>query len=507
MRPLFSLKGLASKRSGPALKTFVNAAIDHDALNVSSISGMSDSTQIPVWGVETDSQKILSYRNIAINPYVSQAITEIKNESFVFNEHNKRAFLIDFYDSENSPIGEKTREKIVETVNELYHKINFEDNGLVWFENFYVDSKVIFHVIVDKENEKGGVQDVVMLDPLKVRKVKFIPKADKDGVVDLNAVKEVYVYTNESYTGDFTQVQLEGDIYPSSVMLSDDAVIEVTSGKRDAKNNKTIGWLETAVIPHNNLKMMEESMLIFRIVRAPMRRAFYLDVSKVPPTKAEAHMKQFRDNMKIDVNYNRQTGTVNGDSHVLGILHDYFIPRSGGDKTTEIQTIDGQSDQSILDEVEYCKDQLLSSLHVPKSRFVPESNFDFGKGTSIQRDEYRFNKFVNQLRNRFMIFFDELLKRQLILRGIIKPDEWTMVRQSYFWIFTEDNLFAEWKTAERINNQLEMLDRLGDKLGTFYSREWVWENICRFTESEKQAIKQQIEDEASQAPEPDDSQY
>lgn len=478
------------KGKKPIAQTFPSTVLDADSLNLPKGYGGVNQLTIPFHFYGNDSDKIEIYRKIANTVHVNLAITEIKNESFVFNEPKKKAFHIDFYDDDD--INNSIRDKIVDEVENLYRITRFNDIGIEWFEKFYVDGRFILQTVVD--DVKKGIIDVVELDPSKVRKVKFIPEPDSNGVIDINDIEEAYLYSNThsknvdmSQTLYMTHSQYDTD---TQIVIKSDSVVMTTSGIKDMNSGKTIGYLDKAIVPYNNLKMMEESMIIFRVARAPMRRAFYVDVGNLQPNRAEAYMKEMKDRFKIKVTYDSNTGTFSGDRHIHSMLEDYWLPRQSN-KTTEIQTLDGGSDQSILDEVEYYKSQLWLSLNVPQSRFQEQASYIFGKGVEIQRDEYRFNKFIQILRNRFMVIFDELLKRQLILKGIIKEYEWEEIRDSYFWVYTEDNLYAEYKNAEKINNIMDMLDRIQPHTGTYFSREWVRKNICKFTDDEIKEIQAQ----------------
>lgn len=474
-------------------KTFASNIVDNDDINVVKYGGGDVSrTSIPVFNYDNDIDKIKVYRNIANTTYVNLAVLEIKNESFIFNTPNKKAFHIDFYD-DGAELSDKIKDAINEEVNNLYNTINFEDNGNNWFERFYVDSKFAAHVVIDEKKKRNGILGVIVLDPVKVRKVKFIPNPDENGIINVDEVDEAYMYTDGYNNGDLSQaIYLPMTKQLEPTMMTKESVIMINSGLKDMNTGKTIGHLDKAVVPYNSLKMMEESMVIFRVARAPMRRAIYIDTSHLQPSKGEAYIKEMKNRFKIKVAYDSKTGTITGGRHTQSMLEDYWLPRQNSGKSTEIQTLEGQSDQSILDEVDFFKNQLWLSLNVPQSRFQEQAVFNFGRSAEIQRDEWRFNKFLNSVRNRFMMFFDELLKRQLILKGIIKEYEWEYIKSSYFWKYTEDNLFATYKNSEKLNTMVDLLDRYTPHIGDVVSKQWIYENVCEFTEEEIKEIKAQI---------------
>jgi hypothetical protein len=311
--------------------------------------------------------------------------------------------------------------------------MNFKRYGVEWFSDWYIDSKFNVQVVINEENHKEGIRKVVPIDPLKLRKVRVIPDPESDGSFDINEVQEYFLYSNTfdetlKY-GEMNTVLASSTNYVNNIKISKDSIVQVMSGIRDADTGKTIGYLHKTIVPYNNLKMMEEAMIIYRVVRAPMRRAFYFDVSRMRPQQAEEYMKNQMKRFKTRFVYNPKTGTSNSQTHIQSMIEDYYLPRHSEGKTTEIQTIDGQSSQEILEEVEYLKDKLFKAGNVPLSRLQDQQNtFVFGKTDQIDFAEYRFRKFLNRVRSHFMILFDELLKRQLILKNIIKEEEWEVIQ-------------------------------------------------------------------------------
>ena len=467
----------------PVKSVFRDAIIDNDDVNITSNS--PDSSILSEYGSRglpsldfnnSDDAKIAFYRKISNNVHVSMAITELKNEAFIFNSMDRKAFSIEFYEDSKTP--KNIQKKITDEAENLYRIINFKDHASSWFESWYVDSRFALHTIVDEDKPQKGILGVVQLDPVKVRKVKILPKVNSNGSVDIKNVKEAYVYRNhfDSKSLDQTMYLDSNSSMLQDVIMSKDSVVYIKSGLRDRGTNKTIGHLEKAIIPYNNLKMLEESMIIFRVVRAPQRRIFYMDVSNLQPKKAEKYLEDTRNRFKVNINFNRETGAVRGDRHIQSILEDYYIPRQGN-RTTEVQTLDGQMNQDILDEVEYAREQLWLGLNVPRSRFTDDTGSIFSRPSEIQRDEYRLNLFLNKCREQFIKFFDEILKRQLMLKGIIKEYEWNEINASYYYKFTEDNLFVEYKNYEKLNNQLEILGNIREYIGEYFSTDWVKRNI------------------------------
>jgi len=499
------------EKAAPEKRTFKDAVVDNDAVNITTNSTSNNNDQLSEMGIRqlpqftyvNDVQKIKLYRKMAqSNVHIGLAVTELKNEAFILNDPGKRAFEVGFYS--DTKIKKNIQEKIIEEADELYKIIDFNGNASEWFESWYVDSRFFLHVIVDEAKPQLGVLGVVPLNPINTRKVKLLPKSDNKGSIDINKVKEVYIYKNNFKSFDLEQtLYMERDNTTiEDIVLSNDSVIDVTSGLRDKDTGKTIGHLEKAIIPYNNLKMLEESMVIFRIVRAPMRRAFYIDVSNLQPKKGEKYIKDTKDRFKVDVNYNSETGSINGDRHITSILEDYYIPRQGN-RTTEIQTLDGQTTQDILEEVEYAREQLWIGLNVPKSRFKDEASSLFTRPSEVQRDEYRLNLFVDICRQQFMKFFDQLLLTQLLLKNVIKEYEWNDIRGSYFYNFTEDNLFVEYRAMEKLGSQLDLLRDVEPYIGTYFSRDDVRKNILKQSDDDIKIMKAKMEEEAKIEPKQD----
>lgn len=497
---------LKKKKRGNALETFQidKEDIASDAVIVSDGpvdgSGMSvfsyDATSIPSDEIEL----ISTYRSISLSSEIDEALQEIRNEVFIFDVPGKRAFEIDFKDEPTSP-SSSIRKKITEEFRTLYNVVNFDERGLAYFDDWYIDSKLYLHKIIDSKQPKLGIQKVIAIDPLRIRRIKYLPKADANGIYDISKVQEWYIYSNSFakniMPGTITPIEFGSEI--SGLKIRPDAICYTDSGIIDRATGKTIGYLRKAIVPYNNLRMMEDAMLIFRVVRAPQRRAIYIDVAGMQKNKAEQYMKDMMSRFKNKMVYDSKTGQLADRRNVMSMLEDYWLPRRDGGKGTEIQTIDGQNAQDIMDEVEYYRDKLWRALNVPRSRFGQDDapSFPFGKGIEIQRDEYRFRKFLDKIRARFLMFMKDLLKTQLILKNIITPDDWDAINKSIVWTFTEDNAFVEYKESEILNNRLVTLNQIQPYIGKgkFYSQEWVKKNVLRQTDQEIADMQAQIDAE------------
>lgn len=453
---------------------------------------------------QTECNRIETYRQISKTAEIDEVITDIVNETFIF-QREKKAFELDWY--AGCGISDQLKSKINDEFDNIYALSDFDDVGSEYLQDFYIDGRFVFQKVVDPKYPKKGIKKLVKLDPLNTLKVKLVPQRDRTtNMINAGDIEEFFVYTTKKMSSQ--KNLLNNNVFNSvddmvdGLKLSTESITYVTSGLTDNQHGITIGHLDKAIVPYNNLKMMEQSMVIFRVVRAPMRRAFYVDVSSLPKSRAEEYMKNMSNRFKSKLVYNSDTGSWVDQSSVISMVEDYFIPRFNESKTTEIQNIEGQSSQEILDEVNFMSDKLYQALNAPKSRYSEDNNmFLFGKADQIPRDEYRFKKFVDRLRNRFMLVFDDILKTQLILKGIISESDWPEIKRSYFWQYTEDNAFIEYKDAEILSNRIDTVSKMSELIEQgFYSKLWVRKNILKQTDDEIMEIDQQVYKERNQDP-------
>ncbi len=452
---------------------------------------------------QTETNRIETYRQISKTAEIDEVISDIVNESFIF-QRDKKAFELDWFS--NVDISDELKEKIHEQFENIYSVTKFDDIGAEAIQSFYIDGRIVFQKVIDPKNPKRGINQAVKLDPLNIVKVKILPDRDRDTqMINISDIKEFYVYSNKKINNQanyLNNVYTYNDDIVEGVKLETSDITYVTSGLVDAVLNITIGHLDKAIVPYNNLKMMEQSMVIFRVVRAPMRRAFYIDVSSLPKARAEEYMKNMSNRFKSKLSYNSETGSWVDQKSVINMTEDYFIPRFNESKTTEIQNIEGQSSQEILEEVNYMKDKLYQALNAPKSRYTNEGNiFIYGKSDQIPQDEYRYKKFIDRLRNRFMLAFDDLLKTQLILTGVISELDWPEISKSYFWQFTEDNAFIEFKDSEILSNRVDTVIKMAELIEQgYYSKTYIRKKVLHQTDDEIMQIDAEIYKEKHQDP-------
>lgn len=447
-----------------------------------------------------DIQQINTYRKLASEGEIDEVTTDLVNETFIF-QRDKRSFELDWLP--NTDITDQLKSIIYDEFKNIYNILNFDDIGSELFQSFYTDGRIVFQ----KVKGENGLSKIIKIDPINIVKVNKIPRRDRSsGYIDSNEIKSFYVYNSSSFKNtNLNLISYSDDMEIKGKKLELDEITYITSGKVDPKTNRTISYLDKAIIPFNQLKMMEQSMLIFRVVRAPMRRAIYLDVSNLGKSKAEAYMRDMAKRFRSKLVYNAETGTYVDKKSVLAMTEDYFIPRFNDGKSTEIQNIDGQSSQDILEELSYLKDKLRIAQLYPKSRTSDDGSvFIYGKNDQIPLDEYRYKKFVDKMRNRFMLSIDDMLKTQLILKNIIDESDWEEIKSSYYWDFTEDNAFVEFKDAEIMATRIETANNMADLVEAgYYSKMWIRKEILKQSDEEIEEIDKQIFKEKSFLEDPD----
>lgn len=466
---------------------------------VGSYAGVLDGTGVGLERPADEVEKIRNYREIAASSEVDEALTEIRNEVFVFDVPGKKAFQPEFLPDEESFVTPAIREKIMKEFDLMYSVTEFHDRGIEYFNRWYIDGRLYMQKVVEKSNAAKGIRRVQVLDPLNIRKIKLVPRENDSLTINSNNVDEFYAYSrrfDSTVKFGVTNVMSYGAYTQAGARIKPDAIAYADSSLRDLHTGRVVSNLDKVIVPYNNLKMMEDAMVIFRVVRAPQRRAIYVDVGNLQKNKSDSYMKEVMARFKNRMTYDSKTGTLSDRRNVLSMIEDYWLPRREGSKGTEIQTLEGQDANGTLEEVEYYRDKLWRSLGVPRSRFGENAqSFVFGRGIEIQRDEYRFKKFLNHLRRYFLVWFEDVLKTQIVLKKIILEEEWETVRRSFFWTFAEDNAFVEFKESEIINSRIGTLASIDPYVGKYFSIDWVRRNVLRQTVEEIKAINKDMDTE------------
>ena len=356
------------------------------------------------------------------------------------------------------------------------------------FRSWYVDGRLYYHVLIDLEKPKDGIVELRYIDPRKIRKIKEIIKdRGRNGAEVVKGVDEYYLYNDKGITEGRTQ----------GIRLSLDSVIFIPSGVTDGNSGMTLSHLHKAIKPVNQLKMIEDSLVIYRITRAPERRVFYIDVGNLPKLKAEQYVNDIMNKFKNKVVYDATTGEVRDDRKHLSMLEDFWMPRREGGKGTEITTLQGGQSLANIEDVNYFQNKLYQALSVPVTRLRQDTGFTLGKASEITRDEVKFSKFINRLRKKFSKLFLDALRIQLIAKSIISPDDWEGMdlEQSIKFDFMKDNFFAELKGTEILQGRLNMLQAIEPFVGKYYSVAYIRKHVLHQTEEEMEEIDKQVEEE------------
>jgi hypothetical protein len=425
---------------------------------------------------------------MAIHPEVESAIADICNESIVYDD----TFTTVKIDTTNIKYSKSIKDKVESEFEEVLKLMNFSRRGFEIFRKWYVDGRIYYHIIIDEANKKKGILEIRPIDPTKIRKIRKIHKKPMSqqsplGVQIVTSVEEFYVY-NEQEPGS-TALSIEGlKIYPDSICF-------VHSGLYDGYRKKVIGYLHKAIKALNQLRMIEDAVVIYRITRAPERRVFYVDVGNLPKQKAEEYVRGLMQKYRNKLMYDPQTGEIADSRKHMSMLEDFWMPRREGGRGTEISTLEGGQNLSEMEDVKYFQKKLFQSLNVPTSRMEESTGFNMGRSSEISRDEVKFFKFIERLRMKFSEVFLELLRVQLVLKGVIREDEWADIESRLIFKFAKDSHFSELKESEVLKDRLASAREAEDFVGKYYSREWVRKMILRQTEDDVEQIDKQIKEE------------
>ena len=441
---------------------------------------------------------IRRYREMALHPEADGAIEDVVNE----------AIVSDLYDSpvevelSNLQVGEPIKAKIREEFTYIKELMDFDRKSHEIFRNWYVDGRLYYLKVIDMKNPQDGIQDLRYIDPLKikfVRQEKKKPGSDPTVVLGGKQQEEVpnpefdeyYVYTQKpNYPTGMIMNSSKG-----TVKIAKDSVTHCTSGLVDRNKNRVLSYLHKAIKALNQLRMIEDSLVIYRLSRAPERRIFYIDVGNLPKVKAEQYLKEVMSRYRNKLVYDANTGEVRDDRKFMSMMEDFWLPRREGGRGTEITTLPGGQNLGELSDIEYFQKKLYRALGVPESRIAADGGFNLGRSSEILRDELKFAKFVGRLRKRFAAMFNDMLKTQLVLKNVVTPEDWERMEDHIQYDFIYDNQFAELKESELMEGRLNMLATIEPYIGKYYSTEYVRKRVLRQTDSEIQEIDFQIDDE------------
>jgi hypothetical protein len=447
--------------------------------------------------VRTEAELVNKYREIAMHPEVEMAIDDIVNEAIVADP-KKEIVSLNLDDLEQP---EKIKKMIIEEFDNIVDLLEFNQHAYEIFKKWYVDGRLLYHAMIDEKNPKEGIKELRYIDPRKIRKVRTQKKrkVSKDSNITVPQTgEEFYIYNEKGFSktaGVPNNVAPFQDTGAQGLKIAVDSIVNVSSGLVNVNGDLVIGYLQKAIKPLNMLKAMEDSLVIYRISRAPERRIFYIDVGNLPKPKAEQYLRDVMTRFKNKVVYDSSTGEIRDDRKHMTMLEDFWLPRREGGKGTEITTLPGGQNLGQMDDVTYFQNKLYKSLNVPIGRMDPSAQYSFGRATEITRDEVKFAKFVTRLRMRFADLFTRILEKQLILKGVITSEDWAEFKTNFKYEFAEDNHFAELRNTEILRDRVSMLRDVDDYAGKYYSHEWIRRNVLYQTEEDMKEIDEQIKEE------------
>jgi len=442
----------------------------------------------------TEDDLIRRYRDIAIQPECDSAIEDIVSEAIASDERDMCVSIA----LDNLQVSATIKKRIKEEFERILQLLDFNNKAHDIFRRWYVDGRIFYHKVIDTQNPRKGIQQLRYIDPRKIKKVREVETNRKGQVDVVKKFKEFYIYNQHGHQVNNTS---------TGVKLTFDSIAYCPSGLIDMHKGTVLSYLNKAIKPVNQLRMIEDSVVIYRISRAPERRIFYIDVGNLPKIKAEQYLKDVMNRYRNKLVYDASTGEIRDDRNHMSMLEDFWLPRREGGRGTEITTLPGGANLGEIDDITYFQRKLYRSLNVPISRLEAEQNFSLGRSTEITRDELKFTKFVGKLRKKFSVIFNDLLRTQLILTGVIAEEEWKQMSEHIQFDFLQDNNFTELKNAELLKERLEMLSQVENYVGTYFSKEWIKKNVLHLTDDEISEMQKQMDSEGDDNGEDGDNNF
>jgi hypothetical protein len=443
--------------------------------------------------LKDETSSVIQYRNMSVYPEVDNAIEEIINASIVPGS-DKKPVKIDLKDL---PVNDQIKNKIYKEFETIIQLLDFNNKSYEIFRRWYIDSKIFYNIVIDKDSPQDGIKEIIPVDPLKIKKIRKVKKDQeraKNGTVSIiKEIEEYYLYTDS----DKDSFMVTG---PGGLQLSMDSVVYVHSGIVDLNTKRVLGYLHKAVRSLNMLRQLEDALLVYRVARAPERRVFYVDVGQLPKQKAEQYMRDMMSRFRNRIIYNQNTGEIRDERNHLSILEDYWLPRREGSQGTQVSTLPGGNAMSQIEDVEYFKKKLYNALNVPLSRLASEqSGFNMGRSSEITREEVKFYKFIERLRHHFSKLFYDFLRVQLLLKGVMTEEDWQELKTKIKIVFNTDNYFWDLKESEILAEKIKVLSIVEPYVGKYFSTDYIKRKILKQSEEEISAINKEMEKELQQA--------
>jgi hypothetical protein len=437
---------------------------------------------------KNEADLVRRYREISLHPECDQAIEDICNEAIVSSEEKNSVRVT----LENIPFGDEVKKRIDEEFLNVLKLMNFSTKGFEIFKRWYVDGRIFYQKIIDRETPKNGITELRYIDPRKIKKVRELKKMRS--TVDLSLTNDYEEYFM------FNEKGVAGSTSGSGVRIAADTIAFCSSGLVDQNKNMILSYLHKAIKPVNQLRMIEDAVVIYRIARAPERRIFKIDVGNLPKQKAEQYLRDVMARYRNKLVYDANTGEIRDDRSYMNMLEDYWLPTREGGRGTDITTLPGGQNLGEMADIEYFQRKLYRSLNVPVSRLEPATGFSMGRSTEITRDELKFTKFVQRLRKKFTELFNDFLKTQLVLKGVISIEDWPVIQANIQYDFLQDGHFAELKETEMLKERVLLADSLEKYVGKYFSQEYIRKFVFKQSEKDIRDLDKQIRKEGPYEP-------
>ena len=485
MAELFGFQITRQKKTADPKQSFTQPAVD-DGTSTIAAGGYFGQYLDMEGTAKTEQDLIRRYREIALHPECDMAIEDIVNEAVVANEL-KDAIRLKL---DEVPFGKEVRRKIEDEFQEILRLMNFNTKGHDIFRRWYVDGRVYYHKVIDRESPRRGITELRYIDPRKIKKVREVRKKRPDGptphgLTIIDEFEEYYLFNEKGIAGTTS----------GGIKIAPDTISFVPSGLVDQNKNMILSYLHKAIKPVNQLRMIEDAAVIYRIARAPERRIFKIDVGNLPKVKAEQYLRDVMARYRNKLVYDASTGEIRDDRNYMSMLEDFWLPSREGGRGTDITTLPGGQNLGEISDIEYFRSKLYRSLNVPASRLEASQGFNLGRSTEITRDELKFTKFVQRLRKKFTELFNDILKTQLILKAVITEEDWHTLRDHIQYNFLQDGHFAELKESEMLLERIRVANEVRDYVGKYYSVEYVRKHILKQTDRDMEDIDNQIKQE------------
>jgi hypothetical protein len=483
----FTIAREKSEQENSVQQSFTPPSNDDGALTITSAAYYG--TYVDLDGTAKNDVELISrYREMAMQPEIESAIDDIVNEAICQDDDGKIIKIV--LDDLQQP--EKIKKAIKAEFNNVLRLLNYKNMAQDIFRRYYIDGRMYYHIIIDRENPMAGIKELRYIDPRKLRKVREVKKQkdERTGVEVMDLVNEYYIFNDKVISSS------SSSFGPVGVRITSDSIISVVSGLMDSRRAVVLSYLHKAIKPLNQLRMIEDATVIYRISRAPERRIFYIDVGNLPKLKAEQYLRDIMVKYKNKLVYDANTGEVRDDRKFMSMMEDFWLPRREGGKGTEITTLPGGQNLGELEDVKYFEKKLYNALNVPVSRIDPNTaGFSFGRASEITRDELKFSKFVDRMRNKFSDLFGQAMRVQCVLKGVCTDDEWAEFKEYIHYDFIRDNNITELKEAELMKDRLGLLAQVDNYTGRYFSQVWIQRNVLRLTDDEIAEMQKEIDKE------------